>query len=299
MRAAWRLVLHGALVWLCLILLAIAAQLLTLPNIGGLSAFGTLAIGTAVGLATYLSAKWFDRRPLPALGLHIDARWWADLGAGLAIGALLMTLIFVVERGAGWLTIVGRNIGGGDARGFGLALAEAALAFVAVGFYEELFSRGYHLRNFAEGFAGKRIGPRLALVFATLASAAVFGLAHIGNDNATWVSSLSITVAGCMLACGLLWTGELALPIGLHISWNFCQGNVFGFPVSGNPMPVRVFAIEQGGAVLITGGAFGPEAGLIGIAAMLVGVGMIAAWVRLTRGQLRMLTELTRSTDAS
>lgn len=298
MRAAWRLVLHGALVWLCAVVLAIAAQLLGLPNIGGLSAFGTLAIATAVGLATYLSAKWFDHRPLPALGLHVDARWWADLGAGLAIGALLMTLIFVVERGAGWLTIVGRNIGG-DAQGFGVALAEAGLVFVAVGFYEELFSRGYHLHNFAEGFAGKRIGPRLALVLATLASAAVFGLAHIGNDNATWISSLNVAVAGCMLACGLLWTGELALPIGLHISWNFCQGNVFGFPVSGNPMPVRVFAIEQGGAVLVTGGAFGPEAGLIGIVAMVIGVGLIAAWVRLTRGQLRMSIELTGEPSAS
>jgi hypothetical protein len=92
----------------------------------------------------------------------------------------------------------------------------------------------------------------------------------------------------------VLLTGELALPIGLHISWNFFQGNVFGFPVSGNAMPTRVFAVEQGGDALLTGGAFGPEAGVIGLVAMLVGAGLIAAWVRITRGELHLQVALTR-----
>jgi hypothetical protein len=154
-------------------------------------------------------------------------------------------------------------------------------------------SRGYHLRNLAEGLCSERISPRAAVLLATLISAGVFGLLHAGNDNATVISSINVALAGCMLALGLLWTGELALPIGLHISWNFCQGNVFGFPVSGNPMPTRVFAVVQGGDPMLTGGAFGPEAGVIGLVAMAVGAGLIAAWLRISRGPLRLQTSLT------
>jgi uncharacterized membrane protein YraQ (UPF0718 family) len=58
-------------------------------------------------------------------------------------------------------------------------------------------------------------------------------------------------------------------------------------------MPTRVFAIEQLGDPLLTGGAFGPEAGVIGLVAMVIGAGLIAAWVRLSRGELRLQSSLT------
>jgi membrane protease YdiL (CAAX protease family) len=295
-RALWRVSLHGVALVVSGILFGIVFGMLL--DLFGLAPGGTFSIINmsyqlaVVLFATWLCARALDHRPLDAFGLHHSPRWWADLAAGLAIGVLLMTGIFLFELEAGWLTIVDRNVGP-PGRSFWLMLCEPLAAFVAVGFYEELVSRGYHLRNLAEGLCSTRIGPRAALLLATLISAGVFGLMHAGNDNATAISSFNVGVAGCMLALGLLWTGELALPIGLHISWNFCQGNVFGFPVSGNPMPMRVFAVIQGGDPLLTGGAFGPEAGLIGLVAMLVGAGLIAAWVRISRGQLRLQTFLT------
>jgi membrane protease YdiL (CAAX protease family) len=286
-RAVWRLVLHGVALYVFGLLVAVLVGLLGLVPSGGLSASNLALQGLIALLATWLCARQLDNRPLEELGLHLSARWWADLGGGLAIGAILMTGIFWFELEAGWVTIVDRNVGPPD-RSFWLGLIDPFVAFVAVGFYEELVSRGYHLRNMAEGLYSTRVGPRTAIVLATLGSAAVFGLLHAGNDNATVISTINVGLAGCMLAVGLMLTGELALSIGLHISWNFFQGNVFGFPVSGNPMPTRVFAVVQGGDPTLTGGAFGPEAGLIGLVAMVVGAGLTMAWVRVSRGHLRI-----------
>lgn len=297
MRALWRLLLHGvSLVLIGILVGVLFGLLLDLFGVSagtGLSAINTSFQLSIVLLATWLCARALDHRPFDSLGLHVSPRWWLDLLVGLVIGAVLMTGIFLFELEAGWVTIVDRNVGPPE-RSFWLALCEPLAAFIAVGFYEELMSRGYHLRNLAEGLHGKRIGPRAALLLATLISASVFGLLHADNDNATAISSFNVGVAGIMLALGLLWTGELALPIGLHITWNFCQGNVFGFPVSGNPMPTRVFAIAQGGDPVLTGGAFGPEAGVVGLVAMLCGAGLIAAWVRLSRGELRLQLALAQ-----
>lgn len=287
-RALWRLLLHVLMVVAFGFVAAIAAQLASLPS----WAFWPLVAVCVTSPATWIAAQWLDRRGFAALGLHLDRRWWSDLAFGLALGAGLMAIIFAVELAAGWITITGTFVAPAG-ESFWPALLGMAIMFVAVGFHEELFSRGYQLRNIAEGLhrPGK-LDAGAALLAGTILSSLVFGLLHAGNPNATWVSNLNIMLAGCFLAVGMLTTGELAIPIGIHITWNFCQGNVFGFPVSGTDAGPRVIAVEQGGDVLVTGGQFGPEAGLIGIAAMLLGSLAICVWVKLTRGELRLQRSL-------
>ncbi|MGD8998444.1 MAG: CPBP family intramembrane metalloprotease [Anaerolineae bacterium] len=246
-------------------------------------------IGVALSLtiSVWLAGRFLDRRPFASFGFHLDRDWWIDFGFGLGLGTSLMLVIFLVELAAGWVNVNGTLVTTGPDASFLPAILVPLVTFLAVGLYEELWFRGYQLRNLAEGLTGDLVSPQAAIVIATLLTSAVFGAVHALNPNASTRSTLNIALAGIKLATGYLLTGELAIPIGLHIAWNFTQGNVFGFPVSGTGVRAATFiGIEQGGPDLWTGGAFGPEAGLLGLGAMVLGVLLTVLWVRRRSGQV-------------
>lgn len=176
-----------------------------------------------------------------------------------------MMVIFLIELAAGWIIITGTFQNSFKGISFANGLFQTVILFFCVGICEELFFRGYQLRNLAEGLNHPRIGSRAALVSGYTLSSLSFGLLHIGNPYASVLSTINIFIAGLFLGLGYILTGELSIPIGIHITWNFFQGNVFGFPVSGTTPIVSFIAIQQRGPDLITGGAFGPEAGFLGL----------------------------------
>jgi CAAX protease family protein len=239
-----------------------------------------------VVISVWLAGRFLDRRRFSGFGLRLDRNWWLDFCFGLSLGALLMTGIFLVELAAGWVTVVGtfEATGGGE---FFPAILMPLVLFLCVGVSEELLSRGYQLTNLAEGLNFPSLGgPKVAVILAWAISSSLFGLGHLGNPNATTVSTVNIAFAGLLLGIGYVITGRLAIPVGLHITWNFFQGNVFGFPVSGlEPVGATVLSTEQGGPLLYTGGVFGPEAGLLDIAATLVGSLLTVLWVRARSGK--------------
>lgn len=309
-RALWRLIIQTVLTGLLATLFIVPANLLldmagtvAITVNGGaapLASFVSIAVGAlATTAAVLIAARWVDRRAIGELGLGGGSRWWRDLGFGLALGALLMAGIFTVELAAGWITITD-TFTGDYGQPFAVALLAPLLIFIAVGFYEELYARGYVLQNVAEGLNLDAIGPRSALLLGWLISSLLFGALHAGNPNATMTSTIMLVVAGLFLGLGYVLTGELAIPIGLHITWNFFQGNVFGFPVSGTRLSrASVVAIEQGGPERWTGGAFGPEAGLIGLLTILVGCLITLAYVRATRGVLTLAPSVAEPPQAA
>lgn len=243
-----------------------------------------------IGLSLWICGRFLDKRPLRGFGLRFSRRWWGDLAFGLLLGGFLMTLIFLIEIWAGWVTITGfftkPHL---PDHSFFMAILPKIAMMIGVGIREELWVRGYQLTNLAEGFSGKRFGKRGGLIMATILTSILFGLFHAANPNSTVVSTVFIMVGGLMLATGFILTGELAIPIGLHITWNFFQNTVFGFPVSGfSAYPSYFIAIEQNGPELMTGGTFGPEAGLLGLGAMMLGILLTVGWVRWRSGQTRL-----------
>jgi len=266
----------------------LARALGTLP----LAALLVLLVYLAAGLAvTWWIARSVDRRSFAEYGLRIDRRWWMDLLFGAMLGAFLMTGIFVSMRQAGWLVVAGLFVTTA-AVPFGVAFCQKVLLFAAVAVIEELTFRGYQLRNLAEGFFGERIGARGALFLAYICTSALFGAGHLANEGATIISTLSIMVAGVLLALPFVITGELAVSIGVHFTWNLFQGPVYGFAVSGTAQNTTLLATRAEGPALWTGGSFGPEAGLLALAWAMVGCVATVAWVAWTRRSVRVQTSL-------
>lgn len=291
-RAGWRLLAQLALLAILLILTSLPLSLFRdhitrfdnddNPIVADFIEVNLKLICTIVSLA--LAGRFLDRRPFKNFGFALDGRWWRDFCFGLGFGVVLMVSIFGIEYAMGWVTIT--RFFQTDFSSFAAGMLLYIGLFVSIGIQEETIYRGYWLRNIAEGLNFPRVGPKLALLISYGISSCLFSLGHLGNPNASWVSTLGLVLLGLLLGLPYVLTGQLAISIGLHITWNFFQGNVFGFRVSGTGHGTSFIAIQQNGPDLWTGGAFGPEAGLIGLAVMFVVAGLIVFWLKLTHGQL-------------
>jgi membrane protease YdiL (CAAX protease family) len=320
LRAFWRILITDS-VWLGLQIglgMVLGVVLIVALAVGGSMSMGELlgssdklldfldtpamnlllqAMSFLITLVTVAAAgRFLDRRRFAGFGFHFSKLWWLDFGFGLFLGGLLMAAVFAAEFAAGWIRVTG-TLETTDPGGiFPLMILLPLILFLCVGISEELYHRGYRLKNYSEGMNGTRFGPALAIPAATVLTAVFFGFMHATNPNITVISILNLMAAGVFLALGCIFTGELALPIGLHIAWNFFQGNVFGFPVSGlSPMAASFLTIRQGGPEIFTGGAFGPEGGLVGVGAMVLGSVLILLWVRITRGKISLARPLAES----
>ncbi len=172
-----------------------------------------------------------------------------DLSIGLLLGVVLISAVVGVAALLDVYNIVGE---GGTGQLLRLLVATA----IVPGILEEIFFRGILFR-WIEEWAGSWA--------ALLVTAALFGVAHILNPNATWFSSFAIALeAGLLLGGAYMLTRSLWMPIGLHAAWNFVQGAIWDVPVSGLDEQGLVEA-KLSGPELLSGGAFGLEASVIAL----------------------------------
>ena len=284
--------------------LILAAVMLYLLNLLFSSVGRWLGLETgAYGLGHYIRTFFSVTLGVTLASILLDRQrpaWFGhsallDIGVGILIGGLAMTLLFLLALAVGWVRIQTTLFNRTFTIETAYRLLVPLLIFICVGFYEELLMRGYLLPNLAQGINLFKLGPLRALVIAWLLTSIGFGLAHARNPNASVLSTVLITAAGLMLGLGPILTGKLGLAVGLHIAWNWFQGSVFGFAVSGTQVgPESLVTIRLSGLVLWTGGAFGPEAGLLGAVAIIAATGLILGWVRWRYGRPAWHLELTR-----
>ena len=189
----------------------------------------------------------------------IERHWPTDLSLrrliphtllGLLVGFIFMILVVGTIVASGYATVTWNGFSGEQQ-------FDVLMMFLAVAVGEEMICRGVIFRW---------IDERWNTWVALLVSALIFGWGHISNDNATWWSSLAIAIeAGLLLAAAYKWSGSLWVPIGIHWSWNYTQGNIFGLAVSGTNAGTTMLTTTIDGPDIITGGAFGPEASIIAV----------------------------------
>ena len=272
LRAGWRLLLQTILMFILgipigMIIFASAAVFgLQLHNLL-LNQIGEFLVFTG---SIFLVRRLLDKRTISSLGFTINIQLLWDVLTGIGITFVMMGTIFSAMLLLGWSKF--ESFAWQTESIFNVIANTATFLaiFIFVGWNEELLSRGYHLQTIASG---------TNLFWGVLISSSIFGLLHLGNPNATWVSAAGIFFAGLFLAYGYARTKQLWLSIGLHIGWNFFEGVIFGFPVSGLDI-YPLTHIQVFGPEIWTGGAFGPEAGLIVLPALVLGAVLIYLYTR-------------------
>ncbi len=213
-----------------------------------------IAVSAAMIALYAVFVQWFEKHPARDIP---RSKLVGDTAKGLAVGAGFMAAVVLVMMAFGLYRITGA---GTDRP---LAIISAFFLFLYVGVGEEILFRGVLFRW---------IDEKWGFVAALTVSALLFGAMHYGQPGATWWSSLAIAIeAGLLLGAAYKYSGTLWLPIGIHWAWNFVQGNVFGFQVSGGNAGKSLLQATVNGPDCLTGGAFGAEASIITV---ILGLGL-------------------------
>lgn len=221
-------------------------------------------------LFLWLWLKFYEKRPFSTLGFEKPGALM-QYGRGLLLGVAmfsgavgLMALFGFVEPGQGDPAQTGLTALGG--------VLLVALGWVVQGAGEEVLTRGWMLP-----VLGARARPWVGIVVVSLFFAVLHGL----NPNLSVLALLNLTLFGLFAAFYALREGSLWGICALHSVWNWIQGNVFGFEVSGtNAGGGTLFKFVETGPDWFTGGAFGPEGGLAVTTMLLLGIVVLFAWPR-------------------
>ncbi|TVQ00768.1 MAG: CPBP family intramembrane metalloprotease [Balneolaceae bacterium] len=259
-RALWRIIITTILIISLVIVWALIFQT---------RFWITLGLGFIVPSILWLVSKFIENRHFPEFGLFVNKTWVQDFIAGNIMAAFVMSamLLLLIYLGFAEVTSI-TNIWENPA--IVSVLFQSLIFMLAVSLWEEAYFRGYLITNMKEGFQAGFINKQKAMVIAVIVSSIIFGAAHSGNPNASLFAVINIFMAGVVLAYPYIKSKSLGISVGMHLSWNYFQGVVFGMPVSGLHMSDSFAETKISGPELITGGQFGPEGGAAGLVGLLM-----------------------------
>ncbi len=200
---------------------------------------------TGVTALTFAFRKYFDARTIITLGFS-SYRRNKDLVLGLALGLIVIGSGFLILLLSGNLVIISISP---DFAYLGWSI----ILCLIISWVEELSFRGYILNNLIDSFH-----PFTGL----LISSFLFAVFHLLNPGMGMIPFVNLFLAGILLGIVFIYTKTIWYALALHFSWNFFQGPVFGFPVSGIEMD-GFLQQQPKGYEIITGGNFGFEGSIL------------------------------------
>lgn len=255
-KAAWSLLQIVLFSVLFIALQYLFVMWRTDPTMGGGS---TLVTAVVSGL---LLLRLLDRRPAAELGFALQPVAGRHFGLGLLIGvAGLLGAI-------GLLVMVGAVRYAGDAGSIGqwaTGTLNMLLVLLIPAAAEEALFRGYPFQKLVEGFG---------TVLATVGASLLFALAHVHNPSVNGFALVNIFAAGVVLSVAFLLTRSLWFATAVHLGWNWSMAALLDLPVSGLELfDTPLYEPIDRGPAWLSGGAFGPEAGLAGLLGLMIVLG--------------------------
>jgi len=221
---------------------------------------GALAAGAVM-------LRGVDHRPVAGLGIALSAETPRHVLLGVLIGAagLLVAVALMLLTGS-----VSYATQPGSAPAWLGVVAAQALFFTVAALAEEALFRGYGFQVLV-----RLAGPPAAIAL----SSALFALAHGGNPEVGVFALINIFLAGILLAIAYLRTLSLWFATAVHMGWNWTMATLFDLPVSGLAMfDTPLYEPHVGGAQWWSGGAFGPEGGMVGTIGFIAALAATLTW---------------------
>lgn len=230
-----------------------------------LSLLITLFSFAFISLLIFFRVKVIEKRSLSSIGFNKN-NWLKKYSLGFLIGLVMMSIIVLILLSFGYITVEKNPI-----QLVGISAISSILVilfgWIIQGATEEIVTRGWLLNVLSSKY---NIG------FGLLISSTLFGLMHLTNPNVNYIAVINIILVGLFYGLYVIKTNDLWAVCGMHSAWNFAQGNIFGFEVSGLDVSVgSLIDLNLVGNNVITGGAFGPEAGIISTFILLVSIGIL------------------------
>ncbi|MDQ7947891.1 MAG: CPBP family intramembrane glutamic endopeptidase, partial [Pedobacter sp.] len=170
---------------------------------------------------------------------------WSALAKGMAIGFALVSLSVLLAQLNGNVHF--------SFRGFDpIIMAGYFLLYALVGVLEEFIFRSFPLLALSERY------PNLIGILLT---SVLFGLAHFANPGFSWLAMVNISLVGICLAIFVLLKKNIYWAVGIHLGWNYTQGVLLGYKVSGTDS-IGVLDAKPIGPTYLSGGVFGIESSI-------------------------------------
>lgn len=209
----------------------------------------TLISNSLFILACIIMWKLFEKKKIAYMGITSIRKNYKELIIGLILGAITMSLVSIIIITIGNVKLTNPI----SEPQISISLIYGLIVFIFVGFGEEILSRGYIMSVLKQSRNKWIILIISALIFAAL---------HLGNKGMGLLSFINLFLVGILFAYMFMKSKNIWMAIGYHITWNYFQGYIWGFGVSGSSVN-GLYKVENITNNIINGGEFGPEGGII------------------------------------
>ncbi|HZG26786.1 MAG TPA: type II CAAX endopeptidase family protein [Chitinophagaceae bacterium] len=255
--------------WQRAVLFALALNVLVLLLFTGMGAvmqgsiniYISILLPAIISITTvYLFRTKIDKRSLTSLGLQWKSNE-SHAGTGFFLSILVIsigTLLLIANGNLDWAGVSLRVS----------PLLSGLILMMLTAVSEELVFRGYILNNLMQS---------MNKWWALLLSAIIFTIFHVNNPGVSILPVLNVFLGGMLLGINYIYTGNLWFSILFHAGWNFYQGPVLGYHVSGVNLESLLHPALSGNKIL-TGAEFGFEGSVLDAMLTLLACGLLV-WI--------------------